>query len=249
MTLGLFNGTGKRHSDPTLAGVRGVWVSRRMWWRYFTSEVTSGQQRGRITGYGAYLPKWVLVAGQGARANWNERRTDAPAKAFEQEVQFKSNHLNAERSDFFERLAACPDLMVLLCDGNNRFWMVGEDVGLRTSWAGKTENVQGYEITITGQQRFPTREVAGEAAQVMIQNDPTESELTAEALSILDPADVEYLDQDTSGCLVVGSTPLTFCCTGTAGLSEAEVVALIRTEAGALIEEEGDGIFRFSRFT
>jgi len=181
-----------------------------MWWRYFTSEVTSGQQRGRITGYGAYLPKWVFVAGQGARANWNERRTDAPARAFEQEVQFRSNHLNAERSDFFERLAACPDLMVLLCDGNGRFWMVGEDVGLRTSWTGKTENVQGYEITITGQQRFPTREVAGDAAQAMIQSDPTS--VSPEAAAILDPEDLEYLGLDDSGCIVLGQNPVTICC-------------------------------------
>jgi len=225
MTLGLFNGTGSRHGDATLAGVKGVWVSRKMWWRYFTSEVTSGQQRARITGYGAYLPKWVFVAGQGARANWNERRTDAPAKAFEQEVQFRSNHLNAERSDFFERLSACPDLMVLLCDGNGRFWMVGEDAGLRTSWTGKTENVQGYEITITGQQRFPTREVAGDAAQLMIQSDPTS--VSPEAAAILDPEDLAYLGLDDSGCIVLGQNPVTICCGSGGGISEEEVQTLI----------------------
>jgi hypothetical protein len=117
--------------------------------------------------------------------------------------------------------------MVLLCDGNGRFWMVGEDVGLRTSWTGKTENVQGYEITITGQQRFPTREVAGDAAQAMIQSDPTS--VSPEAAAILAPEDLEYLGLDDSGCIVLGQNPVTICCGsgGGGGLTEAEVQALI----------------------
>jgi hypothetical protein len=105
--------------------------------------------------------------------------------------------------------------------------MVGEDVGLRTSWTGKTENVQGYEITITGQQRFPTREVSGDAAQAMIQSDPTS--VSPEAAAILDPEDLEYLGLDDSGCIVLGQNPVTICCGsgGGGGLTEAEVQALI----------------------
>jgi hypothetical protein len=103
--------------------------------------------------------------------------------------------------------------------------MVGEDAGLRTNWTGKTENVQGYEITITGQQRFPTREVAGDAAQLMIQSDPTS--VSPEAAAILDPEDLEYLGLDDSGCIVLGQNPVTICCGSGGGISEAEVQALI----------------------
>jgi len=103
--------------------------------------------------------------------------------------------------------------------------MVGEDAGLRTNWTGKTENVQGYEITITGQQRFPTREVAGDAAQLMIQSDPTS--VSPEAAAILDPEDLAYLGLDDSGCIVLGQNPVTICCGSGGGISEEEVQTLI----------------------
>lgn len=233
MTLGLFNGTGKRHNDPTLEGVKGLWVSRRMWWDYFTYELTTGQQTGRINGYSAFLPKWVRLAGQSARAAWEERRQDAPFRVWDESVTLTSNFLNAERADLWERLASCPDLMVLLCDANGRFWLIGEDVGLRTTWSGKTSNVQGYEVEITGQQRWATREVEGTTAVMMIQSDPTS--VSPEYVTRIDAADLEYLNVDTGECVVLGPTPLTFCCNGGGGgITQSEVQALIDAALASL---------------